>query len=387
MCKGPNEPGGPRRCAGHARENLEQARAASQEATAAVAENAGHLRGYQDTLDDVLGDAANASNRRRRLEDEGAPQEEIAAADAEMRAHEQLASQLERENTERKQNHPRLERKAAATSEHLQKRQAEYDQTDQGLIDLQHEVVEAEAHMWSNYENASDAERRADEQCFHALRARQDAAERIAYSAASQRQGYWDGDAEQQEHYHALADANQEIAASRELEANAASEEDRRNARTAREHAEGFRQKLRERERAHNAVFPHLSAVHGDTTDEERERWGQVVSGHRRNIDTKTGQPTFEVTIDRQAHGGTRHKAKVEIAESDFTPELLDAYRREMPQITRMPSTSEVMRWAEKRHSKVRDVSRRDFLASGGTAADWDAGQRAKKALEQLSLA
>lgn len=376
MCIASTEPRGPMRCSFHARQGYEKARDTHASA---------RLLAVQLNADVAALNQASVDTQRSMLA------AQAASLDPRRPAHEreQARDQYEADRAAFGVLHGKItsltdsmgQRALTLRNAHdnLVKKRAQFDATPEGIGVLSINVNQLDERI----AHAAPSERERLQAERDAVAARRDTAEATMATEAQHRNGAWQ-DRPEREAWNAETDrwlAARAAADERLIAAN--TDADRAEARAQLVDAQARLRSQFERERFAANLRPQRAAVFGQASLEERAAWGSVASAHRRTI-SSTGEGRYEVTVFREVDG-TPRSATIEVPSAEFDAAVQQAGQTDRANITRYPTTSQVMRYiAHGAAERSIHPSRQDYRAAGGATNDYARIERCHSVFESL---
>ncbi|BDZ52807.1 hypothetical protein GCM10025867_50480 (plasmid) [Frondihabitans sucicola] len=393
MCKGPNEPGGPHRCGGHARTAMQEASSAAAEARmlerAANAERSATEAAHVDHNDAKV----NLQREYLRTEDPEQRAKLAEQIDSEARIEDRMAEQ------ERRATKAWSEAKQASRTAELRNSEAlyAYDATTEGLMTLTNEFNQRNT-AWQRSVEASSVpgvgtelthEQSAELAELQGLSTRREKAERRMAEEAMNRNGAQIESAEGYAEYEEMTDAlGEHKAAGQIIYENEGTPEEIAEAKERLASAQATIDAARKRDRARSMLQPYKAADQGEFRMLEEPVWTGVSSGHR-NVVGADGKPKVQVVLQRDVDGVRTQK----VFETDAAPImakreaiLASADRDASHTAQRYPTTTEVLRGLGQDFGRLNSKGRTwgEFKANGGSREDFDRAVTAQRVLSGL---
>lgn len=393
MCKGPNEPGGPHRCGGHARTAYQEAASASAQARmterAANAERDAAEAAYVDSNDasvNILRDALRETDP-----------EKTKALNEELAAEQRVEAKLKRDKERAESAHDVAKRTQRAAELRESEALYAYDATTEGLLSLTNEFNRRDAAWQASITASSQtgvgneltAEQTAELGELHGLARRRENAERRMATEAADRNGALVDSAESYQESEELDQAHGEHKEASQIIADGdASPEKVEAAKEQLAQAQAAIDAARKRDRTRSMLRPYRAADPGTYGMLEEPAWKGVSSAHRTVVGTD-GEPKEQIILQREVDGvrtqkvfetdaAAIHEKRRYLRESN-APDAAD-------RASRYPTTAEVLRGLGQDFGKLnaKGGTWANVKANGGTREEYERGMTAQRVLSGL---
>ena len=372
MCLGENDKYGPRRCSGHAREELATATSRMDNARVEVATIGAEQSAVREAW-------IASSDAELRLKDKTAsagltPEQSLALLDE---AEQERKVAVSAHDAYLRLSRDRLVAQAAFNDavDGVNTKRDQYDATPEGLTALSAKLNQAEV----DYGRAETQDQRIDAGTrVTMLTARREFAERRAKREAINRiKNYEDLDGTY-ERINAQERWEMNLDDARDAERIAATADEKLAASAGLRNAEAHLRDIHREQRGISRMNPWRASNLGDASREEVDAWGTVSSVHK-PIAGPNGEHLHEIMVRREANGSVT-QARIEVP--------ADTYElpRNFADHGRHPSTTIVMRDLTSRARAYDRAggSKKAFVANGGAADDFPRAKSASTAIDRL---